>query len=181
MDEHNERGVLSTLSNMGVLCYKQRDYGKALGFFERALEGYGKVPWGAFRVADTLRNIALLHEERRQYLRAVDYFHRALNAYYAVGVNGHALPDTLAALGSLYMRLGRNSEALKIYGRALWAYGRLGDRDGFGDMLRGIGRIYSSQGRRDLAYTVALHADPARRVQPLGSRQTSMRTVSRAP
>ncbi|MGH7539747.1 MAG: serine/threonine-protein kinase PknK [Gemmatimonadota bacterium] len=155
------------LNSIGILEWERREFGAALGAYERALElfraqgdrtGTG-VALNSLGV--TLRSLGR-HEEAAQRLRESI----ALNRLHEQPLlEGHAL----ASLGDLHLEREEWEEAARRFSESLRIRREIGDRRGEGWMLVGLARVASRQGdaataRERAAEALAIgeaDADPA--------------------
>ncbi|KAF8544190.1 hypothetical protein BDD12DRAFT_648095, partial [Trichophaea hybrida] len=112
---------LDNAYSMALGFYKRGEYNKALGWYQRALDGQEKALGKDH--PDTLRTVqgmAIMFYQQGKYDEAMEWYQRALDGQEKALGRDH--PDTLRTandMASVFRRRGKYDEAMKWYQRAL--------------------------------------------------------------
>jgi tetratricopeptide (TPR) repeat protein len=121
---HSERTTLplsSTVNNMGLVFDNQGEYGKALEWYQRALDGCEKTLGKDHpSTLDTVNNMGLVFDNQGEYGKALEWYQRALDGKEkTLGKDHPSTLDTVNNMGSVFDNQGEYGKALEWYQRAL--------------------------------------------------------------
>jgi len=143
-DAKDERGVASTVDDLGKLHWLRGDYAKALEFTQRGLAARRKL--GDRRsIALSLNNLGLVYQDSGQFKLALDAFEQALRIRREIG-DLVGVSITLNNLGTVAQDQRDDARALDLFLEALEVAKETGDRNRTALVLTNIGETYSRLG-----------------------------------
>ncbi|MFO7760887.1 MAG: tetratricopeptide repeat protein [Desulfobia sp.] len=111
--DNNEHGIANVMDKLGDICYDNKDFDKALEYYERAYTICQKE-------TDRFSLFTLEQKKAKIYLDIGDY-RKALRAYIGVLDEFEALKnprssvDTLEVIADIYLKLGEKENAAEAY------------------------------------------------------------------
>jgi tetratricopeptide (TPR) repeat protein len=158
--------LASSLSNLGQLRYRQRDFAQAEALFRRALyireQALGADAYG---VVQSINNLAALHYARGEMQQAEALFRRALTvSEQHLGVQHADLAVGLNNLAKLYIRLGSFNQAIPLLERlaAIRQQVHGGHHPEYASALVLLARALHAMGAHDAAF---VHCEQALAIQ----------------
>jgi tetratricopeptide (TPR) repeat protein len=148
-DAEDERGVASTLDDVGKLHWLRGDYPKALEFTEKALAMRRKLA-DRRSIALSLNNLGLVYQDSAQPLRALDAFEQALKIRREIG-DLLGVSISLNNLGTVAQDQKDDLKALVLFTEALDVAKETGDRNRIALVLTNLGETYDRLGDADRA------------------------------
>ncbi|NEP51535.1 MAG: CHAT domain-containing protein, partial [Moorea sp. SIO3C2] len=146
-----KEGIAETLTNIGTVYQKQKQYPKSLQFYQQSLAISQQIG-NRLDQGHTLTTIGIVYEKLGEYTKANDYHQQALEINQTIGVKS-GISSTLYHMGIVYTNLGNYPQALAAYQQALALSRTLGTRLREGQILAGIGSLYDTQNQSELAIT----------------------------
>jgi serine phosphatase RsbU (regulator of sigma subunit)/Tfp pilus assembly protein PilF len=144
-----EKGIATSLNNIGVFYRKNGKYDIALSYYIKSLKIHEKIN-NKEGVAFSLSNIGTIHSLTGDYEKALKYFHRALSIFEELGSKQNQLM-ALNNIGNVYSEQNENDKALDIYHASLKVYNELGPEYRGFDPFNNIGNVYLSKGQPEKA------------------------------
>lgn len=137
-------GQAGALTNLGVICYMQRDSAKALYYLDRALSLWQSEGDLAGQ-AEALTNLGYTYGDSGAVKKASECLDKALDL---AKTAGHAQKEARVALaiGLVHTLRGEWQKALDQYQRTALILDQIGDRVTQGVALNGLGYLYSELG-----------------------------------
>ncbi|CAF5005796.1 unnamed protein product, partial [Rotaria sp. Silwood1] len=117
----NQHGLASSLSSIGSVYEKMRDYPTALSYHEKALEiRQNMQPSDDRKVAHSYKNIAVVYEKMGEYAKALSSHEKSLEALKRILPPNHSdLAQLYSSIGFLYGKMRQNAKSLEVHQRAL--------------------------------------------------------------
>ena len=141
----DERGVASSLDDIGKLHWLRGDYPRALDQMRRALTMRRRV--GDRRsIALSYNNLGLVFQDSGQFKEALESFSQALRVRQEIGDMIGTI-TTLNNLGSVALDQGDHDRALRVFVDALAVARDVGDRNKVASVLVNLGEAQVSTGR----------------------------------
>ncbi len=157
--ENRNRGIASSLNNLGVVCIELGQLDKALVTYEQSLEMFREIyghnkPHHA--IAASLNNLGYLYEAMGKLDKALETYEQSLEMYRRVhGRNKphHDIAGSLSNLGNLYQSMGKLDKALKTYEQSLYrkVHGYNNPHHNVAKSLNNLGLVYQASGKLDKA------------------------------
>jgi tetratricopeptide (TPR) repeat protein/type II secretory pathway predicted ATPase ExeA len=145
----DERGIASTVDDIGKLHWLRGDYPSALEFTQRALAMRRKI--GDRRsIALSLNNLGLVFQDSGQFQRALESFEQALGIRREIG-DLVGVSVTLNNLGTIAQDQRDDRRALAFFSEAYEIAKETGDRNRIALVLTNIGETHSRLGDAALA------------------------------
>jgi len=145
----DERGIASTVDDLGKLQWLRGDYQKALEFTQRALSMRRKI--GDRRsIGLSLNNLGLVYQDSGQFKLALDSFEQALRIRREIG-DLIGVSITLNNLGTVAQDQRDNEKALTLFQEALEVARETGDRNRIALVLTNLGETYNRLGDSEQA------------------------------
>ena len=143
-ESDDERGIASTVDDMGKLEWLRGDYQKALELTQRALTMRRKL--GDRRsIALSLNNLGLVYQDSGQFKLALDAFEQALRIRREIG-DLVGVSISLNNLGTVAQDQRDDERALALFLEAHDVAKETGDRHRLGLMVTNIGETYGRLG-----------------------------------
>lgn len=140
----DERGVASTLDDLGKLAWRRGDYGSALDTMGRALTMRQRL--GDRRsIALSLNNLGLVHHDTGEFRRAIELFEGALKIRREIG-DLVGLSVTLNNLGTLAQDQKDDLRARELFEEALAVAKETGNRNRIAAVLTNLGYTHHKIG-----------------------------------
>lgn len=139
----------ATLNSLGSLYAKQKDYRKALDYFELALP-LTRASGDPEGEAAALNNIGRAYDDLREFETSLGYYNHALLIVQAMKDRMHEAA-TLNNIGAVYEELGDKQKALDYYNQTLLIYRTLEHPRGEAIILNNLMLFYKAQNNRTLA------------------------------
>jgi tetratricopeptide (TPR) repeat protein len=139
-----ERGVLTSLLQIGLLYYYKGDYHKALEIDLRGLQIAEKIN-NKNSIAKVYGNIGTIYNSQADYPKALDYYFKSLKLAEELG-NENLQTNALANIGLVYSNLSDSPKALDYFFKALKKAELLGNKNAASLILGNIGAVYTAQG-----------------------------------
>jgi tetratricopeptide (TPR) repeat protein len=153
----DERGIASTLDDIGKLQWLRGDYALALEYTLRSLAMRRKI--GDQRsVALSLNNLGLIQHDSGNYQAAVDSFEQALHIRREIG-DLVGVSITLNNLGSVAQDARDDSKALAFFEQAYEVARETGDRNRIAVILTNLGETHNRMGQSDKAIVLLKQAE----------------------
>ncbi len=147
-DAEDERGVASTLDDVGKLHWLRGDYPKALEFTQKALAMRRKLA-DRRSIALSLNNLGLVYQDSGQLKQAIDAFEQALKIRREIG-DLLGVSITLNNLGTIAQDQRDDLKALVQF-EALDVAKETGDRNRIALILTNLGETYNRLGDAEKA------------------------------
>ena len=143
-DAADERGVASTVDDLGKLHWLRGDYQKALASTQRALVLRRKI--GDRRsIALSLNNLGLVYQDSGQFKLALDAFEQALRIRREIG-DLVGVSISLNNLGTVAQDQRDENRALQLFLEAYEVAKETGDRNRIALVLTNLGETYNRLG-----------------------------------
>ncbi|MBX3187424.1 MAG: tetratricopeptide repeat protein [Labilithrix sp.] len=143
-DSHDERGIASTVDDIGKLHWLRGDYPKALESTQRSLTMRRKV--GDRRsIALSLNNLGLVYQDSGQFKLALDAFEQALRIRREIG-DLVGVSISLNNLGTVAQDQRDDQRALTLFLEAHEVAKETGDRNRLALVLTNLGETYNRLG-----------------------------------
>lgn len=143
-DAGDERGVASTVDDLGKLHWLRGDYQKALASTQRALVLRRKI--GDRRsIALSLNNLGLVYQDSGQFKLALDAFEQALRIRREIG-DLVGVSISLNNLGTVAQDQRDDNRALQLFREAYEVAKETGDRNRIALVLTNLGETYNRLG-----------------------------------
>ncbi len=142
LGRHREEGV--TLSELGLINYVKNDSGKALEFYQLALEKHRAVKDIIFE-GETLNRIGWNYNAKGERRKAMEFYLKALQLRREAG-NWEGESVTLNDIGRAYAAQGDSLQALEAYQQALKLRPPEREPGGAANVLNRIGMVVTSIG-----------------------------------
>ncbi len=141
----DDRGVASTLDDMGRVHWLRGAYGQALEFHRQALTTRRAL--GDRRsIALSLANIGRVHHDTGNFKAAINQFREALDLRRDIG-DLVGVVQSLCDLGGVHAEDGNHELALELLGEARTMAHEIGDKLALADVLSRAGEVKSAMGR----------------------------------
>ncbi|MFO0742338.1 MAG: tetratricopeptide repeat protein [Labilithrix sp.] len=143
-DAADERGIASTVDDLGKLHWLRGDYDQAVAATQRALLLRRKL--GDRRsIALSLNNLGLVHQDAGQFMNALDAFEQALRIRREIGdLVGVAI--SLNNLGTVAQDQKDDARALQLFLEAFEIAKETGDKGRIALVLTNLGETYNRLG-----------------------------------
>jgi len=141
----DDRGIASTLDDMGRVHWLRGAYGQALDFHRQALtirRGIGDRR----SIALSLANIGRVHHDTGNFKAAISQFREALDLRRDIG-DLVGVVQSLCDLGGVHAEDGNHELALDLLGEARTMAQEIGDKLALADVLSRAGEVKSAMGR----------------------------------
>jgi tetratricopeptide (TPR) repeat protein len=163
----DDRGIASTLDEMGRVNWLRGAFGQALDFHRQALtirRGLGDRR----SIALSLANIGRVHHDTGNFKAAINQFREALDLRRDIG-DLVGVVQSLGDLGGVHAEDGNHELALELLGEARTMAQEIGDKLALADVLSRAGEVKSAMGRgneavKDLSDAKAIAAGLGDRV-----------------
>ena len=156
-ESSDERGVASTLDDVGKLHWLRGDYPRALDFTQRALAMRRK--FGDRRsIALSLNNLGLVYQDSGQFKQALEAFEQALKIRREIG-DLVGVSITLNNLGTVSQDQRDDARALALFTEAYDMAKETGDRNRIALVLTNLGETYNRLGDAAKAITFLKQAE----------------------
>jgi adenylate cyclase len=140
----DQKGIASSLINIGSIYSNQGDNPKALDYYSQSLKIFKQLD-DQKGIANSINNIGNIYFDQGDYSKALDYFSQSLKIFKQLG-DQKGIAMSLGNIGLIYSNQGDYSKALDYYSQSLKINEQLGDQKGIASSLNNIGSIYSKQG-----------------------------------
>jgi tetratricopeptide (TPR) repeat protein len=153
----DDRGIASTVDDLGKLHWLRGDYVKAMDFGQRGLAMRRKI--GDRRsIALSLNNLGLVYQDSGQFKKALEAFEQALDIRRAIG-DLVGVSQTLNNLGTVAQDSGEDAQALKLFTEAYDTAKETGDRNRIAIIVTNIGETHTRLGSADKAVAYLKQAE----------------------
>jgi tetratricopeptide (TPR) repeat protein len=143
-DAGDDRGIASTVDDIGKLHWLRGDYAKALEYTQRSLTMRRKL--GDRRsIALSLNNLGLVYQDSGQFKLALDAFEQALRIRREIG-DLVGVSISLNNLGTVAQDQRDDSRALQLFTEAYEIAKETGDRNRIALVLTNLGETYNRLG-----------------------------------
>lgn len=145
----DERGIASTVDDIGKLHWLRGDYAQALSHTKHALQMRRKI--GDRRsIALSLNNLGLVHQDSGQFKEALEAFEQALQIRREIG-DLVGVTITLNNLGTVAQDQRDDARALALFAEAFEVAKETGDRKRIALVLTNLGETHNRLGDADKA------------------------------
>jgi tetratricopeptide (TPR) repeat protein len=163
----DDRGIASTLDDMGRVNWLRGAFGHALDFHRQALT-IRRALGDRRSIALSLANIGRVHHDTGNFKAAIGQFREALDLRRDIG-DLVGIVQSLCDLGSVHGEDGNHALALEMLGEARRMALEIGDKLALAEVLSRTGEVLSALGRgdeavRDLSEAKAIAAQLGDRV-----------------
>ncbi|HEX2692365.1 MAG TPA: tetratricopeptide repeat protein [Kofleriaceae bacterium] len=163
----DDRGIASTLDDMGRVNWLRGAFGQALDFHRQALT-IRRALGDRRSIALSLANIGRVHHDTGNFKAAIAQFREALDLRRDIG-DLVGVVQSLCDLGGVHAEDGNHGLALELLGEARTMAQEIGDKLALADVLSRAGEVKSAMGRgeeavRDLSDAKGLAAGLGDRV-----------------
>jgi tetratricopeptide (TPR) repeat protein len=157
----DDRGIASTLDDMGRVHRQRGAYGQALDFHRQGLT-IRRALGDRRSIALSFANIGRVHHDTGNFKAAIGQFREALDLRRDIG-DRVGVVQSLCDLGGVYAEDGNHELALELLGEARQMAADIGDKLALADALSRAGEVKAALGRgaeavRDLGEAKALAA-----------------------
>ena len=143
-EAEDERGIASTVDDIGKLYWLRGDYNRALEYTQRALSVRRKL--GDRRsIGLSLNNLGLVYQDSGQFKLALDAFEQALRIRREIG-DLVGVSISLNNLGTVAQDQRDDARALQLFLEAYEVAKETGDRNRIALVLTNLGETYSRLG-----------------------------------
>ena len=140
----DERGIASTLDDIGKLHWLRGDYVRALDFTQRALAMRRRLA-DRRSIALSLNNLGLVYQDSGQFKQALDAFEQALQIRREIG-DLVGVTITLNNLGTVSQDQRDDQRALALFNEAYEVAKETGDRNRIALVLTNLGETHNRLG-----------------------------------
>ena len=153
----DERGIASTVDDLGKLHWLRGDYTNALDFGQRGLSMRRKI--GDRRsIALSLNNLGLVYQDSGQFKKALASFEQALEIRREIG-DLVGVSQTLNNLGTVAQDSREDARALAFFTEAYETAKETGDRNRIAIIVTNIGETHNRLGAADKAIAFLKQAE----------------------
>ena len=145
----DDRGIASTLDDMGRVNWLRGAFGQALDFHRQALT-IRRALGDRRSIALSLANIGRVHHDTGNFTAAINQFREALDLRRDIG-DLVGVVQSLCDLGGVHAEDGNHVLALEMLGEARTMAQDIGDKLALADVLSRAGEVKAAIGRRDEA------------------------------
>jgi tetratricopeptide (TPR) repeat protein len=145
----DDRGIASTLDDMGRVNWLRGAFGQALDFHRQALT-IRRALGDRRSIALSLANIGRVHHDTGNFKAAINQFREALDLRRDIG-DLVGVVQSLCDLGGVHAEDGNHEVALELLGEARTMAREIGDKLALADVLSRAGEVKSAVGRGDEA------------------------------
>lgn len=145
----DDRGIASTLDDMGRVNWLRGAFGQALDFHRQALT-IRRALGDRRSIALSLANIGRVHHDTGSFKAAITQFREALDLRRDIG-DLVGVVQSLCDLGGVHAEDGNHELALGMLGEARTMAQDIGDKLALADVLSRAGEVKAAIGRRDEA------------------------------
>jgi tetratricopeptide (TPR) repeat protein len=143
----DDRGIASTLDDMGRVNWLRGAFGQALDFHRQALT-IRRALGDRRSIALSLANIGRVHHDTGNFKAAINQFREALDLRRDIG-DLVGIVQSLCDLGGVHAEDGNHEHALELLGEARTMAQDIGDKLALADVLSRAGEVKSAMGRGD--------------------------------
>ena len=141
----DDRGIASTLDDMGRVNWLRGAFGHALDFHRQALT-IRRALGDRRSIALSLANIGRVHHDTGNFKAAINQFREALDLRRDIG-DLVGVVQSLCDLGGVHAEDGNHELALDLLGEARTMAQEIGDKLALADVLSRAGEVKSAMGR----------------------------------
>jgi tetratricopeptide (TPR) repeat protein len=141
----DDRGIASTLDDMGRVNWLRGAFGQALDFHRQALT-IRRALGDRRSIALSLANIGRVHHDTGNFKAAINQFREALDLRRDIG-DLVGVVQSLCDLGGVHAEDGNHALALELLGEARTMAQEIGDKLALADVLSRTGEVKSAMGR----------------------------------
>ena len=152
----DDRGIASTLDEMGRVNWLRGAFGQALDFHRQALT-IRRALGDRRSIALSLANIGRVHHDTGNFKAAINQFREALDLRRDIG-DLVGVVQSLCDLGGVHAEDGNHELALDMLGEARTMAQDIGDKLALADVLSRAGEVKAAMGRGDEAVVDLQHA-----------------------
>ncbi|MBS1118881.1 MAG: Tetratricopeptide 2 repeat protein [Deltaproteobacteria bacterium] len=140
----DDRGIASTLDDMGRVNWLRGGFGQALDFHRQALT-IRRALGDRRSIALSLANIGRVHHDTGNFKAAINQFREALDLRRDIG-DLVGVVQSLCDLGGVHAEDGNHEAALELLGEARTMAQEIGDKLALADVLSRAGEVKSAMG-----------------------------------
>jgi len=141
----DDRGIASTLDDMGRVHWLRGAYGQALDFHRQALT-IRRALGDRRSIALSFANIGRVHHDTGNFKAAINQFREALDLRRDIG-DLIGVVQSLCDLGGVHAEDGKHELALELLDEARTMAGEIGDKAALTDVLSRTGEVKAAMGR----------------------------------
>ena len=141
----DDRGIASTLDDMGRVHWLRGGYSQALDFHRQALT-IRRALGDRRSIALSLANIGRVHHDSGNFKAAIAQFREALDLRRDIG-DIVGIVQSLCDLGGVHAEDGNHEQALELLGEARAVAQEIGDKLALADVLSRTGEVKGAMGR----------------------------------
>lgn len=141
----DDRGIASTLDDMGRVHWLRGGYSQALDFHRQALT-IRRALGDRRSIALSLANIGRVHHDSGNFKAAIAQFREALDLRRDIG-DMVGIVQSLCDLGGVYAEDGNHEQALELLAEARAVAQEIGDKLALADVLSRTGEVKGAMGR----------------------------------
>jgi tetratricopeptide (TPR) repeat protein len=141
----DDRGIASTLDDMGRVNWLRGGFGQALEFHRQALT-IRRALGDRRSIALSLANIGRVHHDTGNFKAAINQFREALDLRRDIG-DLVGIVQSLCDLGGVHAEDGNHELALELLGEARTMAQDIGDKLALADVLSRAGEVKAAMGR----------------------------------
>jgi tetratricopeptide (TPR) repeat protein len=145
----DDRGIASTLDDMGRVNWLRGAFGQALDFHRQALT-IRRALGDRRSIALSLANIGRVHHDTGNFKAAINQFREALDLRRDIG-DLVGIVQSLCDLGGVHAEDGNHQVAIELLGEARTMALEIGDKLALADVLSRSGEVKSALGRGEEA------------------------------
>ena len=145
VSSRDDRGIASTLDDMGRVNWLRGAFGQALDFHRQSLT-IRRALGDRRSIALSLANIGRVHHDTGNFKAAINQFREALDLRRDIG-DLVGIVQSLCDLGGVHSEDGNHASALELLGEARTMAHEIGDKLALADVLSRSGEVKSAVGR----------------------------------
>jgi tetratricopeptide (TPR) repeat protein len=145
VSSRDDRGIASTLDDLGRVNWLRGAFGQALDFHRQALT-IRRALGDRRSIALSLANLGRVHHDTGNFKAAISQFREALDLRRDIG-DLVGVVQSLCDLGGVYAEDGNHELALELLGEARTMAADIGDKLALADVLSRAGEVKSAMGR----------------------------------
>ena len=153
----DDRGIASTVDDLGKLHWLRGDYVKALEFSQRGL-AMRRAIGDRRSIALSFNNLGLVYQDSGQFKKALASFEQALDIRREIG-DLVGVSQTLNNLGTVAQDSGEDARALALFVEAYETAKETGDRNRIAIIVTNIGETHNRLGAADKAVAYLKQAE----------------------
>jgi CHAT domain-containing protein/Tfp pilus assembly protein PilF len=140
----DKKGIIITISGLGMAYSHLGDYRKAIGYHEQALSIAIEIG-DKQRQGNNLGNLGVAYRNLGDYRKAIGYYEQTLTMFKKLGQK-QTVGAAIGNLGNVYRDLGDYRKAIGYHEQSLAIAEEIGNKQDKGNSLNNMGLAYHSMG-----------------------------------